>query len=76
MSVMTVFVNERAVSVPPGSTVAAAVAALDPALAERLAAGGVHATDARGIGITAETVVRAGAILRVVRTRQGVDADA
>ena len=74
---MTVFVNERPVSVPAGSDVAAAVAAFDPVLAERLRGGEGRVTDARGIEIAGDAIVRAGAILRVVmRARQALDADA
>ncbi|HEX6089530.1 MAG TPA: hypothetical protein VFZ13_05135 [Gemmatimonadales bacterium] len=76
MNMLTVFVNERSLAVPEGSVVADAVAALDPLLAERVAAGGGYVTDARGIEIAADAVVRAGAILRVVtRGRPGTDAD-
>ena len=74
---MTVFVNERPLELPAGSVVADAIAALDPVLAGRVAAGGGYVTDARGIEVAADTVVRAGTILRVVtRTRPGADADA
>jgi sulfur carrier protein ThiS len=77
VSAVTVFVNERPVTVPAGSTVAAAVHALDAALAARIAAGEGHVTDARGIELPPDTLVRAGTILRVVlRARQGADADA
>jgi sulfur carrier protein ThiS len=77
VSAVTVFVNERPVTVPAGSTVAAAVDALDAALAARIAAGEGHVTDARGIELPPDTLVRAGTILRVVlRARQGADADA
>ena len=76
MSMMTVFVNERPLAVPEGSAVADAVAALDPVLAERVASGGGYVTDARGLEIATDAIVRAGAILRVVpRSRPGVDAD-
>ena len=76
MSAVTVFVNERPISVPAGSDVAAAVAVFDPVLAERLRGGEGHVTDARGIEISGDTIVRAGAILRVVmRARQALDAD-
>lgn len=77
MSAVTVFVNERAVSVPEGSPVTAAVAAFDPDLATRVAAGDGLVTDARGIELPPDTVVHAGSILRVVvRARPGADADA
>ncbi len=77
MSAVTVFVNERPVSVPEGSAAAVAVGAFDADLAVRLAAGEGHSTDARGIELPPATVVRAGSILRVVvRARPGADADA
>jgi hypothetical protein len=77
VSPVTVFVNERPVSVPAGSPAAAAVAAFDVGLAERVAAGEGHITDARGIELPADAVVHAGSILRVVvRARQSADADA
>jgi hypothetical protein len=77
VSAVTVFVNERPVSVPEGSPAAAAVGAFDASLAARLAAGEGHITDARGIELPPDTEVRAGSILRVVvRSRPGADADA
>lgn len=71
------FVNERAVEVPDGATVADAVSAFDPALLRRLAAGQAHVTDARGIEILRTAPVPAGTILRVVISARGrADADA
>lgn len=72
-----VFVNERAVSVPPGAAVLDAVRALDPGLAERLAAGRAYATDARGVPVESAAPLGAGAILRViVPARRGAEDDA
>lgn len=71
------FVNERPVSVPAGATALAAVQALDPDLAGRVATGGAYLTDGRGIRLPPDSVVAAGAILRVVVPARGVpDADA
>lgn len=61
-----VFVNERAVRVPPGATAETAVAALDPSLAERIRSGVGYVTDGRGIRLASGEPVYAGAILRVV----------
>jgi hypothetical protein len=61
-----VFVNERAVRVPPGTTAEGAVRAADPALAARLGEGAGYVTDGRGIRLDAASPVYEGAILRVV----------
>lgn len=64
---LRVFVNERVVEVARGATVRDAVAALDPALAELVATGGAHVTDAVGRTVDAGDQLRAeGAVLRVV----------
>jgi len=60
------FVNERPVRVAPGGAVADAVAALDPALAERVADGAAYLTDGRGIRIEPGTALASGDIIRVV----------
>ncbi len=73
-----VFVNERALAVPPGSSAADAASLLDPALAARIADGSATLTDARGLPVAPATVLAAGAILRVAvsaRRGGGVDAD-
>ena len=72
---MRVFVNERPVDVPAGATVQAAVAAADPALADRLGQG-AYATDGRGIQVDPAAVLDAGAILRVITSARRQDADA
>ncbi|PYP41263.1 MAG: hypothetical protein DMD43_06925, partial [Gemmatimonadetes bacterium] len=59
-----VFVNERAVRVPPGATAEDAVAAMEPALAERLRAGAAYLTDGRGIRLPPGEAVHAGTIVR------------
>lgn len=72
-----VYVNERAVDVPPGESAAAAVRAADAALGEALAGGRAYLTDGRGVRVSPDAVVEAGAILRVVRsTKTGDDAHA
>jgi len=63
---VTAFVNERPVRVPRGSAVLAAVRAHDPALAARVAAGEGYLTDGRGIRVTPDQPLPAGAIIRVV----------
>ncbi len=69
------FVNERGLSLPPGATVRDAVAACDPALADRVRRAEAYVTDARGIRVAPEQVLAGGAILRVVSTaRPTVDA--
>lgn len=77
-----VFVNQRAVRVPPGSTAGQAVAAADPALAGLLAPGSgapsAYLTDARGIRLDPSEPVHAGSILRVIVTARAArdEADA
>lgn len=60
------FVNERGQTVPAGSTVRVAVAAFDPALADRVVKGEAYVTDARGIRVPSDHPLTGGAILRVV----------
>lgn len=72
-----VYVNERAVDVPPGESATAAVRAADAELGEALAGGRAYLTDGRGVRIAPGAVLQAGAILRVVRsTKPGGDANA
>jgi hypothetical protein len=74
---LTVFVNERPVRVPPAATGLDAVRALDPELARELAEGRAYLTDGRGIRTGAGEPITAGAILRaVISARQTQDADA
>jgi len=68
------FVNERGLSLAPGATVRDAVAAFDPALAERLGRAEAYVTDARGIRVAPEQPLTGGAILRVLSERTPVDA--
>jgi len=68
------FVNEQGRSVPAGSTVREAVAALDAALADRVVNGEAYVTDARGIRVPSDHPLTGGAILRVVvSARTAVD---
>src|SRR5437868_6124761 len=71
--VISVFVNERPVSVARGAKVRDAVEALDHALAELVGRGAAYATDGVGRPVdAAEPIGEGGAILRVVVTaRQG-----
>lgn len=74
-----VFVNAGTVDLPPRADVRAAVRAFDPALEEKLEAGAAYVTDGRGIEISSESPLAAGAILRVVvraRRNENVDPDA
>jgi hypothetical protein len=68
------FVNERALSLAPGATVRDAVAAFDPALADRVARAEAYVTDGRGIRVPPEQPLTGGAILRVISARTPVDA--
>lgn len=63
-----VFVDARPVDVPADSTVAAAAAAGDPALAAALRDGLAYVTDGVGRAIDPSTTVFPGAIYRVVRS--------
>ncbi len=63
---LTAFVNERAVRVPRGAPLAAAVRARDPELLASLEHGSAYLTDGRGIRVGADDPVTAGAIIRVV----------
>lgn len=68
-----VFVNERGVSVPAGSTALAAVRALFPDDADGIEAGRLRLTDSRGLPTAADTVVNGGAIYRVVTARERLE---
>ena len=60
------FVNERAISLPPGATVIDAVTAFDPALAGRVGKGEAYVTDGRAIRVALDDPLPAGSILRVI----------
>jgi hypothetical protein len=65
-NLLPVFVNERALAVPAGATVRAAVRAFDESLESRVAAGSAYVTDGRGIRVEPDTPLAAGSILRIV----------
>lgn len=75
---LRVFVNERALEVPPGTSARAAVRAFDPVLEARLDTQTALITDGRGIPVADDAPLSSGAILRVVLTgRAGaVESDA
>ncbi|HEU5170542.1 MAG TPA: hypothetical protein VFU46_08385 [Gemmatimonadales bacterium] len=73
---LRVYVNERPVDLPPGADAAAAVRALDPGLADAIAAGGVLLTDGRGIPVEPHAPLAAGSILRARRTARRGGGDA
>jgi hypothetical protein len=64
-----VYVNERAVSVPLGSTALDAVRALFPEQADAVMQGTMRLTDSRGLPIDADVILVSGAIFRVVAAR-------
>jgi hypothetical protein len=76
---MRIFLNAIPLDVPPGTTVADAIAAHDPAMAAQVAAGRARVTDARGIDLPPGATLEAGSILRVIvsaRRAGAEDADA
>lgn len=64
--VLRCFVNERAISLPPGGTVFDAVSTFDAALAARVTRGEAYVTDGRAVRIPLDRPLPAGAILRVI----------
>jgi hypothetical protein len=71
-----VYVNERAVDVAPGAAATDAVRALDPTLADAVAAGLALLTDGRGIALAPDTPLVPGSILRAARRARRAPADA
>lgn len=67
---LRVFVNERPVEVPPGSTVLEAVAAFSSDAADSVRRGTAYVTDGVGRSTDVSQEVARGDILRVVRTVQ------
>lgn len=63
-----VFVNERACSLPPGSTVRDALRAVVPELLPLCEAGQAAVTDGRAIEIALDVPLTGGAILRAQQT--------
>ena len=68
-----VYVNERGVSVPPGSLARDAVREILPEDAVAIDAGTMRLTDSRGLPIAADTAVVGGMILRVVAVRERLE---
>jgi hypothetical protein len=71
-----VFVNERGVTVPAGSTALSAVRVLFPADADGIESGALRLTDSRGLPTDAMAPVVGGAIFRVVAARARLEPDA
>ena len=72
---MRIFVNAAVLEVDPGTDVRGCVRAYDAALADRLATGAAHVTDARGIELAPDAPLTEGSILRViVSARRGAEA--
>lgn len=65
---LKIFVNERPMTVPVGTTVRDAMVAHDPILADLLDAGAAYATDGVGRPIDVESLVEGGAIVRIIRS--------
>ena len=76
---MRIFINDRPFDADDGADVQSVVLAGNPELAGRLADGSAYVTDGRGIRIPPDSLLSAGAILRVVlssrRSDQSADAD-
>ena len=70
-----VYVNERGVSVPPGSTALDAVRASSSQQGDLVEAGAARLTDSRGLPIDAACIVSGGLILRVLPVRGRVGAE-
>ncbi len=65
---LPVFVNARAVQLPPGSRVRDAIRLAEPELLALCEAGEATLTDGRGLPVGLQDALAAGAILRVART--------
>lgn len=64
----SVFINEHAVRVAPGTSLQAAVDTFDEALGTALSGGSAYCTNGVGRQIDPTTVVEEGAIFRVVKS--------
>ncbi len=71
-----VFVNAAGVDVPRGATALDAVRAWKPAEADAVIAGSRMITDSRGLPITGDAPLPAGAILRTISDRGAEAGDA
>lgn len=66
---LRVFIDAKAVDVPPGSSALDAVTAFDAAAAAALRSGEKILTDSRGLPFDVATEVQAGAIFRLIPRR-------
>lgn len=73
---LRVFVNGRAVDVPPGATAIDAVRAWDAGAAQEVLGGARLITDSRGLPLDGTVPIQAGAIFRLIPRRgESPDAD-
>lgn len=63
-----VFLNERGLTLPAGAVVRDALRAIVPELLPSCETGQAFVTDGRGIAVTLDTPLQAGAILRAARS--------
>lgn len=73
---LRVFVNDQLVTLPAGSVVRAAVERFDADLAAALARGGLVLSDGRGLPLSADDSLHAGAIIRAVVSSRSAAAGA
>ncbi|MDZ4864846.1 MAG: hypothetical protein SGJ01_15565 [Gemmatimonadota bacterium] len=72
-----IYLNERGVLLPPGTTARDALRLGAPDVLPAAEAGTAVVTDGRGLPVSLDTALQAGAILRAVHSsRRIVDADA
>ncbi len=70
-----VYVNERGVSLPPGSVALDAARALFPDQANAIEQGTMRLTDSRGLPVDSSVPLAGGAIFRIVPVRERADVD-
>jgi hypothetical protein len=66
---LRVFIDARAVDVPPGATAIDAVEHYDQAVAQAIRQGDKILTDSRGLPIDAASALESGAIFRIIPRR-------
>lgn len=66
---LRVFLNGKALSVPPGSTVLDAVLSADRDAADGIRAGTRLVADSRGIAVAANTPLTGGFVMRLISAR-------
>lgn len=71
---LPIFVNDRALRVPVGATLGAALAEHDPELLAEVLGGTARVTDGRLLPVDPDSVVHAGAIYRVARSARAAGA--